>query len=179
MTKKTTKSDDEFETLNEIKLLLETAKESYWKAAEILYWVRERQGYKDLGYETLDIYCEDGLGKSRQTITQLLKAYEIAVIQLKIRPEDLPDYTKVYLVSEMIEADPKHAQDWIDKAETMSTRDLRTEKKEAKSGVSQTVCKHPNYKFLIFRTCPDCGLQQRDYEAEEKLQKLYDKEREE
>lgn len=150
------KSTYEHKELESIRDLLSSVTVGFWIAAEKIYGVRERGGYKALGYDTLEDYCEDGLGKSYSSIAQLLKAYEVAVLRFKYKPKELPDYTKVYLISEMMEKDPKNADEWLEKAKTLPAKALRKEKREAKTGVSEFDCKHESGKLMVVVICGKC-----------------------
>lgn len=167
---------DEFKVAQQIKGLFQAVEEGMWKAAEILHGVLERKGYKALGYEDFDTYCESEIGKSSKMVRQLIHAYEIGILKLGMAASEMPDHTKMYIVSDLVEADPENAQEWVEKAKTLSADDLRKEKKNFKSGGKVDRCKHEELgSIIVLRTCKGCGEKVRCYDLETKLKALIKK----
>lgn len=97
--------------------------------------MRDDEAYKQLGYETFEIYLGiPELAFNRSTAYNLIVVYETFVLDLKYEPEQLAeaDYSKLARILPTVKVQPVGHEEWFGKALTLSRSDLEKELKEAK-----------------------------------------------
>jgi len=165
-----TKAEQEFEVVKQLRSLFSSVHIGLWKAAELLFLVRDRKGYQSLGYDDFADYCEGEVGKAASTVHQLLKAYEVAILKYGYKPEDLPDPSKVYLISGIIEESPGEKDEWMQKAHNLTAADLRREKRNFVHGEENACTK---WELQVYEVCVEGSKERhRRFDLEKKLQAM-------
>ncbi len=107
------------------------------------------------------------LKMTESTASKLIGIYKRFVVELGIAESHLLEagaWTSLYKIKDLAK-DKQSADFWIMQAEVLSPKDLDIEIKEAKTGVPQATCNHPD-GFIEFRWCKNCNLKTRIYPDE-------------
>lgn len=166
-----TKSENAFERVQKLRTMFNDVEKFFWVIAKELCEAEAKREHKALGYKTFQEYFEDQVGRSWNTGRQLMRAYEVAVIKCKYKVEDLPNYSKVFLIAEMLEDPKENAEEWMDKAKALSSEDLKIVKSQWKANVKPEDCKHIHFEIIVLQNCHDCKTRMRRYDLEEKIKK--------
>lgn len=124
------------EVLNKVVELNQTVQESYLQLAALLYEVRERRYYRQLGHETFEAYLENGPGLKIRKGQYLASIQEKLVAIAKIPKEDLKciGWRKAGAIASLPQEYFRNgkAKEWVEKAKTTVVLVLDAEIKRVK-----------------------------------------------
>lgn len=110
--------------------------EHFVTLGEMLLQIRDEKVYRANGYETFREFAENELTISGARANLLVKIYETMIKGMDMYDGDVQaiGYDKVAMIVPMIKkaASPEEAREWVDKADTLSLKELRKAVKEAK-----------------------------------------------
>lgn len=164
------KSKEEFKIAQELKVLFRELNFGMWKAAGILWAVRERKGWKALGHQSFEEYCESELDRNVATMNNLLRAYEVAILKYQYKVSELPYYSKVAMIADILEENPAQKDEWMERARQLTSFDLRKIKNEFKFGEEN---KCSQWEIQVIERCVAGSKEsRRRYDLEKQLAKL-------
>lgn len=109
----------------------------YLRIGKNLYAIAKFSLYKQLGYDTFDVWrAQPELQLPRSTSYALMKVYEVFVEKLQVKHERLTglDWTKLYNISRLVTAE--NVDEMLTKVETLSRADLQRELSETRARLS-------------------------------------------
>lgn len=113
-----------------------------FKAAELLYAVRDSGAWKEAGYESFTAFVEQECRMDRGQASKILTVYEHYVIQGGVEPTqlELMNPERLYLARKT----GGTVDHQISKAKTLTVRELREEQKDEDGHECEpiTICKH-------------------------------------
>ncbi len=122
---------------------------------KLLYDMFSNRDWLNLGFERWQDYVEapidsGGIGVSREWATQLVQVYKKYIIELGLDEQKLLEVSprKLYQLKNVVNQD--NVDDMLDKAKSLSLRDLTLEV----SNVDTMECQHEDYE--IFHKCKLC-----------------------
>lgn len=137
---------------------------------ELLYNVKTKELYKTT-YETFEEFLGDPeISFSRITAYKMIKIYAIFVKRLNVweKVQDI-DSDKLYMISDVVVHG--FADDWIERARTLSRSDLRgllRNEDELPELESKPISEH--VKDFLYKYCPKKGIAPDNVELEELLE---------
>lgn len=104
-----------------------------------------------------DFLHDPQMGLDKGSASKMITIHEKFVVEYKMSPERIANVGGWSKVAEILPAvkDKKSAEEWMDKATSLSKSDLRKEIKEDQTGVRMSDCKHKD--FYIVKICRQCG----------------------
>jgi len=124
-----------FKLDQQLKHLKRTVEASGLVMGKILYEIQEDRLYEVLGYDTFEQYLADPeLSFKRSTAYNLKKIYKQWVLEYGYSIDELQDvgYDRLLKAGKM--ATKKTADEWLEKAKSLSRTDLEISTQEAKEG---------------------------------------------
>jgi hypothetical protein len=95
----------------------------------------------------------------RRTAYTLMKIYEQLQIKSSLKEEVLAPigWTKLGLIASYVDRTGEDPEEWIDKAQVLTTKDLELELKIGDKSLNEIMsCEHTNIKRKVIWACPDC-----------------------
>lgn len=126
-----------------------------------LYNIREENLYQP-AWETFEEYCMELKGMSYGTVSKLISVYKTYVLEHSFSPEKIIEKGGTWTVLYKgipLARDKQAATRFLDDIEHLSSRHVEQSVREAKSGVTEETCKHPDEYTL--KICPACGRKHR------------------
>lgn len=141
------------ETINKKHLLEVGFLELFSRLKEI----RDKELYKGRWENFEDFLQDPQMGLDKGTASKMITIHERFIIEYKISPAKIANVGGWSKIAEILPVvkNKKSAEEWIEKATSLSKSDLRKEVKEEKTGMDMSKCKHKNY--YIVKICRDCG----------------------
>lgn len=121
-----------------------------------LHEIKEKRLYEPFWSSWYEFTCEFK-ELSPATISKLIRTHEVFVLNYEIPPERLVEaggWTKLYELTKKITTKVE-AEEWLEKAKTLSRQDLKKELTISSSGVEMSECPHSD-TYLV-RICRECG----------------------
>lgn len=142
------------ETINKKKLL-----EVGWlELCARLKEIRDKEMYKGRWENFEDFLQDPQMGLDKGTASKMITIHEKFIVEYKMSPERIANVGGWSKIAEILPAvkNKKSAEDWIDKASSLSKSDLRKEVQEERTPDS-IGCKHKNEYKVVMVCCKDCG----------------------
>lgn len=142
--------------------LKKSLEESYLKLGEYLYEIKDKEMYLPQ-WSSWEVFTME-LKMSQNAINKMVQIYTKLVLEYSIAPADIITAGGWTVIAELLPVidSKKDAVEWLEKAQELTREDLRTEVKEARTGVPQQHCKHKNTYTIV--VCRDCGIKIEDHE---------------
>lgn len=139
--------------------LKENIERTFIELGRRLYKIREERLYEPF-YDSFNVYCDE-LKLSQSTISKLVNIYKKFILEYGFSPTRLMKAGGWGVMAEALPVihSKKDANDFLDKAETLTLRDMRKEVLEKKSGIDQRTCNHKD-DFYVLKICRRCGDRQ-------------------
>ena len=136
---------------------------SFLALGETIKKIRDNNAWEGK-YEDFADFVENGLKMNQGTASKLVKIYETFVEKYNFPREKLIEtsWTHLYQVIPLIE-NKEDAEEWIDKASTLTRTDLGRCIKEKQTGRDMGECEH-DYERIIMLKCKECGKKIIKYE---------------
>ena len=145
---------------NETLSFVDKIEENFLALAYRLYRIREDRLY-EAGWGSFEEFCMERKGISKGTASKLITVYELYVLKHGVSSRKLIDaggWSVLYAGRHLADTKAK-ALKFMEDASNMTLAHVHQTVKEAKTGISQTDCEHPNaYQLSV---CPDCGEKHR------------------
>lgn len=112
-----------------------------------------------------DFLQDPQMGLDKATASKMITIHEKFIIEYKMEPARIANvggWSKVAEIFPVVK-DKESADEWIDKAASLSKSDLRKEVKEMKNPDSIS-CKHKNGHKLVLWVCNDCDHKEEIHE---------------
>jgi len=135
----------------------------YMLLAERLYNIKNDRLYEP-AWSSWYEFTMEFKDLSPASISKLISVYELFVLQYGFKQKELAKaggWTKLYNIMKRIHS-KADAENWLEKAETLSRQDLEKELVIAKTGIEMSECGHTD-TYLV-RVCRGCGLKVEEYE---------------
>lgn len=136
----------------------------FLELGERLYKIRKDELFKPSWQSFYEYELE--FKWSPGTANKLINIYKVFVLEAKISPAKLAaagGWTSLAETLPVIK-NAKDAEHWLGQATELTRKDLRTEVKEAKHGISEDdACKHPAAQTYYLRICSSCGHKEQFY----------------
>lgn len=160
--KKMTTETQNFKYCTGALTLKKSLEESYLTLGEYLYNIKEKELYMPQ-WPSWEVFSME-LKMSSNAINKLIQIYSTFILQYKVPNEEVITAGGWSVIAELLPVieTKEDAVEWLDKAKELTREDLRTEIKEAKTGIPQSNCKHKNTYTIV--VCRDCGLKIEDHE---------------
>ena len=139
----------------EVSMLVQKQAELFLELGRRLYEIEVENYYADLDYETFESYLADK-GLNYKTARAYINVYKIFIDQLEYKPQELADipWSKLQAIVPVVKTVERvEADEWLDKARTLSMSDLAIEKREDQANVGFEKRK----PYPILYRCSDCG----------------------
>lgn len=127
------------------------------KLGEYLYNIREHNMYEPY-WSSFDEYTDE-MNLAKATSNKLINIYKQFVLTNKVSSTKLAKIGWSKIAELMTVAKEENVDEWIDKAEILTQKDLRDEIREARTGIDMSRCRHQNTYTL--RICADCGYKEK------------------
>lgn len=123
----------------------------------------KNEGLWETAWTSWSEYVKE-LKMSENHVNKLIQIFEKLVLGLKVPKDQIANAGGWSIVSDLLPIieSKKDAEEWLEKAATLTREDLRSEMKEQKTGVLMHACKHKNIYTIV--VCRDCGLKMEDHE---------------
>jgi hypothetical protein len=135
---------------------------NYLQLGESLKIIHENDSWQGK-YEDYADFIENGLKMNQGTASKLVKIFETFVEKYAFPREKLIEtsWTNLYTVIPLIQ-DKDDAEEWIDKASTLTRTDLGREIEERKTGKEMKECDH-EWEIITMRRCRNCHIKQTNF----------------
>lgn len=118
-----------FEVDKKIKLLRKSTIDAFWKMIALLKLIRDQGGWEAIGYDSFKEYVEnEDLSFRYSTVCNYIATYE-HLETIGCLAQGIP-YSKIALIAHHLT--PENSDEWLDKAKSLSWRDLYIYTKEHK-----------------------------------------------
>lgn len=136
--------------------LRQTIEVSFLALGEKIKQIRDENAWEGK-YEDFADFVENGLKMNQGTASKLVKIFETFVEKYAFPREKLIEtsWTHLYQVIPLIE-NKRDAEDWVEKASTLTRTDLGREIKERQTGKEMGECEH-DYEKITMLKCRECG----------------------
>ncbi len=124
--------------------------------------IRDKEMYKGRWENFEDFLQDPALGMDKSTASRMITIHEKLILEYEIEPKKIAEAGGWTKVSELLPvvSDKQSAEEWLEKASTLSQADLRKEVKEERGGGKGIDCKHPNTYQITIRICRECDHKQ-------------------
>ncbi len=125
-------ADDAWERHRRIVSLRNQSEATFLQLGEELYWFEDKKQFREMDYETFEAYLADPeVDISRSLAFQLKAIYRHFLLQIKVQTSGLLEAGHSKLQMLIPYTDAGNAQEWIEKAASLSCSDLALEMREA------------------------------------------------
>lgn len=138
------------EIRNRLQELKTTIERTYLEMAELLNRVRQDKLFVEWGFDSFENYVEQELGYKRRKAFYILSVWRVLHGECGLTEEQLQaiDFSKAREIARV--ADQGNIAAWLEKAGSMSARELADEVSKASSKVKGT--KEPSYRWVCALT---------------------------
>jgi hypothetical protein len=146
---------DNFNYCQQAIQIKKTTEANFLMLGQYLHNIREQQLYQGQ-WDSFPEYLED-MTLPEGTASKLINIYKKFVYEYGIANERLLEtggWTKLALLLPIV-TDKDTAEEWLDKATVLSSRDLQKEIKESETGIDMIQCQHTKTRFV--EKCEECG----------------------
>ncbi len=107
------------------------------------------------------------LKMSENQVNKLVQIYDQLIQGLHVDRDMITNAGGWTVIAELLPVieTKKDADEWLNKAATLTREDLRKEIQEKKSGIPMKDCKHKNTYTIV--VCRDCGIKMEDHKDHE------------
>jgi hypothetical protein len=139
--------------------LKENIERTFIELGRRLFKIREERLYEPF-YDSFNVYCDE-LKLSQSTISKLVNIYKKFILEYGFTAKQLMKAGGWGVMAEALPVikSKADARDFLEKAETLTLRDMRKEVLEKKTGMDQRTCKHKD-DFYVLQICRVCGDRQ-------------------
>jgi hypothetical protein len=141
---------------NETIILKEQLEEGFVMLGARFLQIRDQEMFKPQWTSFPEYLME--MKMSESTASKLISIHQKLVMECGLEPKQIAKaggYTEVYEILPFVK-DKKSAEEWLQKAETLTRDDLRKEITEEKTGISMAKCEHKHTRTI--EICLDCKL---------------------
>jgi hypothetical protein len=152
---------ENFVYLQQTMKLKQDIEKNFIVLAKRLKEIRDKERFRP-NYDNFQEYTDD-LHLDYTKAVRLIEVYEMFILKYNIPKDKLVEvgWSKLSEVTKLVKT-KREALSWVNKAK-LSKNDLRIEILEAKSGITQEACKHPD--TYTIRVCRVCKLRAQEHEA--------------
>lgn len=133
----TTTPQEKFDALTNVKKILE---ENFVTFGQILYEIKRSKAFKIKGYKTFKDFIEQEYNMSSAFASKMLSVYEIFIEELDIDEMSVKEIglDKLSMIKPFVkDSSYEDTEQWIEKAETLNTADLREEIKKERDRIKE------------------------------------------
>lgn len=119
--------------------------------------IRDNKLYEGRWDSFEDFLIDPQMGLDKSVASRMITIHEKFILEYKISPARIANIGGWSKAAEILGVvkDKKSAEEWIDKATSLSKSDLRKEIKESQTGIKMSDCKHKD--FYLVKICRKCG----------------------
>ena len=151
-----THQEPKFALCDRAEKLRQSIETSFLALGETIKKIRDNNAWEGK-YEDFADFVENGLKMNQGTASKLVKIYDTFIEKYGFPREKLIEtsWTHLYQVIPLIE-NKGDAEEWIDKASTLTRTDLGREIKERQTGKDMGICDH-DWEEITMLKCRNCG----------------------